>query len=129
MNTNCFQGEVFWVVTPYIVVVGYPRFGVPCCLHLHCHSIVLYTASQNPENFELKVSHFISVCTVFYLSYILRSKRSKGRNIKRVFWVVNRVVMWLSKHFILKMETARFSEMVVSYHNTTRHHTAQKTSA
>jgi hypothetical protein len=32
------QVEVFWVVTPCSVVVGYQRFRVPCCLHL------------NPEN-------------------------------------------------------------------------------
>jgi len=29
------QVEVFWVVTPCSVVVGYQRFGEPCCLHLH----------------------------------------------------------------------------------------------
>jgi hypothetical protein len=29
-----FQVEVFWVVTPCYVVVGYQRFGGPCCLHL-----------------------------------------------------------------------------------------------
>jgi len=28
------QVEVFWVVTPCSVVVGYQRFGVPSCLHL-----------------------------------------------------------------------------------------------
>jgi len=30
-----FQVEVFWVVTVCNVVVGYQRFGCPCCLHLH----------------------------------------------------------------------------------------------
>jgi len=29
-----FQVEIFWVVTLYIVVVGYHRFGGPSCLHL-----------------------------------------------------------------------------------------------
>jgi len=29
------QDEVFWVVTPCSVVVGYQRFGGPCCSHLH----------------------------------------------------------------------------------------------
>jgi hypothetical protein len=29
------QVSVFWVVTPCSVVVGYRRFGEPCCLHLH----------------------------------------------------------------------------------------------
>jgi len=28
-----FQVEVFWVVSPCNVVVGYRRFGSPCCLH------------------------------------------------------------------------------------------------
>jgi len=28
------QVEVFWVVTSCSVVVGYQRFGEPCCLHL-----------------------------------------------------------------------------------------------
>jgi hypothetical protein len=26
--------EVFWIVTPCGIVVGYQRFGGPCCLHL-----------------------------------------------------------------------------------------------
>jgi len=29
-----FQVEVFWVVTPCIVVLGYERFGGPCCFRL-----------------------------------------------------------------------------------------------
>jgi hypothetical protein len=29
-----FQVQVFWIVTPCSVVVGYQRFGEPCCLHL-----------------------------------------------------------------------------------------------
>jgi hypothetical protein len=29
-----FQVEVFWGVTQCSVVVGYQRFGAPCCLHL-----------------------------------------------------------------------------------------------
>jgi hypothetical protein len=28
------QANVFWVVTPCSVVVGYRRFRDPCCLHL-----------------------------------------------------------------------------------------------
>jgi len=30
------QFEVLWVVTPCSVVVGYRRFGRPCCLHVQC---------------------------------------------------------------------------------------------
>jgi hypothetical protein len=52
------QVEVFWVVTPCSVVVGYQCFRGPCCLHLH---------------------------------------------------------------FTIKMEAARSSETMVSYHNTTQH--------
>jgi hypothetical protein len=29
-----YQMVVFWVVTPYSVVVGYQRFRGPCCLYL-----------------------------------------------------------------------------------------------
>jgi len=29
-----FQVELFWVVTPFSFVVGYQRFGSPCCLYL-----------------------------------------------------------------------------------------------
>jgi hypothetical protein len=27
--------EIFWVLEPFSVVVGYQRFGESCCLHLH----------------------------------------------------------------------------------------------
>jgi hypothetical protein len=30
-----FEVEVFWKVMPWSVVVGYQRFRVPRCLHLH----------------------------------------------------------------------------------------------
>jgi hypothetical protein len=32
--TAVIQVEVFWVVTPCNVVVGYQRFGGPCCFQL-----------------------------------------------------------------------------------------------
>jgi hypothetical protein len=32
---NLIQVEIFWVVVRCSVVVGYQRFGGPCCLHLH----------------------------------------------------------------------------------------------
>jgi hypothetical protein len=54
-----FQVELFWVVTPCSVAVGYQRFGSPCCLQLP---------------------------------------------------------------FTLKMEAARSSETLVSFHNTIGHH-------
>jgi hypothetical protein len=33
-----FHVEVFWVVTPCNVVLGYQRFGGPCCVHLQGES-------------------------------------------------------------------------------------------
>jgi hypothetical protein len=58
-----FQAEVFWVVTPKSVVVGYQHFGGPCCLHLQCEvngagkrangtvilNIVVLTLMDDPE--------------------------------------------------------------------------------
>jgi len=35
------QIVVFWVVMPCSDVVGYRRFGGPCCLHLHHSSSAL----------------------------------------------------------------------------------------
>jgi hypothetical protein len=35
------QVEVFWAVTPCSVVIGYQRFGGPCCIHLQV---------DNPQN-------------------------------------------------------------------------------
>jgi len=28
-----FRVEIFWFVTPFNVVVGYQRFGGPCCIY------------------------------------------------------------------------------------------------
>jgi hypothetical protein len=42
------QVQVFWVVTSFSVVVGYQRFGAPCCLHLH-----YATRHHNPKNLDL----------------------------------------------------------------------------
>jgi hypothetical protein len=43
------QVDVFWVLTPCSIVVGYQRFRSPCCLHLQGEVGILpthYTASQ-----------------------------------------------------------------------------------
>jgi hypothetical protein len=37
-----FQVEVFWIVTPCSVVVGYRRFGGPCCLHLQVFQVEVF---------------------------------------------------------------------------------------
>jgi hypothetical protein len=35
------QVELLWIVTPRSDVVGYQRFGGPCCLHLHLEELDL----------------------------------------------------------------------------------------
>jgi hypothetical protein len=42
--------EVFWVVTPCSVVVGYERFGRPCCLCLQGEDYM----AHKPDDLELK---------------------------------------------------------------------------
>jgi len=52
-----FQVEGFWVVTPDSVVVGYRRFGGPCCLHLQGETLVSYhdtTRRHNSKYLDLK---------------------------------------------------------------------------
>jgi hypothetical protein len=46
-----FEVEVFWVVIPCSVVVGYRRFGDPCYHIGTYHNI---TRRHNPEDLELK---------------------------------------------------------------------------
>jgi hypothetical protein len=54
-----FQVEIFWVVTLYIVVVGYHRFGGPCCLHLPGE--VLWGHHQNCHNNNNLILFFTDV--------------------------------------------------------------------
>jgi hypothetical protein len=68
LTSVAFQFDVFWVVTPCSVVVGYQqRFRDPCCLHLHnpedlevtltSKTLVSYqntTWRHNPEDHDLK---------------------------------------------------------------------------
>jgi len=47
--------DVFWVLTPCSVVLGYQRFGGPCCLHLQRTSETLVSYHNiiwrhNPED-------------------------------------------------------------------------------
>jgi len=49
------QNEVLSAVTPRSVVVGYRRFGVPCCLHLH--------REVNPDKLDEKFNYF---CAIYF---------------------------------------------------------------
>jgi hypothetical protein len=49
---------VFWVVMRYSNVVGYRRFGGPCCSHLQSEVFVSYhisTPCHNPEDHDLNL--------------------------------------------------------------------------
>jgi len=48
--------EVFWVVTPCSVMVGYKRFGGPCCVHLQGES---FTAVM----FEVEIFCLVTSCS------------------------------------------------------------------
>jgi hypothetical protein len=64
------QAEVFWVVTPCSVVVGYQRFGGPYCLYLRSdvrieaawtsETLVFYNTTRRhyPEDLELRSTNF-----------------------------------------------------------------------
>jgi len=63
-----FQAEVFWVVMPCSIVVGYQRFGGPCCLLLQGEMKAVWTSEtlvsypntirhHNPEELDLKELH------------------------------------------------------------------------
>jgi hypothetical protein len=64
-----FQVEVFWDVTPYSVVVGYQRFGGPCCIHLQGEVEISGCYTIKKEGALLKSSeiNFFEVLTTYYL--------------------------------------------------------------
>jgi len=41
-----------WVVTPCNDVVGYQRFGGPCCLHLQCETANVATSLVNYKTLQ-----------------------------------------------------------------------------
>jgi hypothetical protein len=59
MNRVMPHVEVFWVVTPCSVVVGYQIFRGTCCLHLHCDP---HNAGIPPQHYSQHYSEIL----VFY---------------------------------------------------------------
>jgi len=49
---SLFQVEVFWVVTPCSVVVGYQRFRVPCFIHLQVEAFWVVTSCSVVIGYE-----------------------------------------------------------------------------
>jgi hypothetical protein len=45
--------EVFWIVPPCNDMVGYKRFGRPCCLHLHGEKM------EAPRSVETLISYHV----------------------------------------------------------------------
>jgi hypothetical protein len=52
-----FQVEVFWVVTPCSVVVGYQRFGGTCCLRLQGDKTVWRQDAEDLNFMRDVISH------------------------------------------------------------------------
>jgi len=54
---SVFQVAVFWVVTPCSHVLGYQRFGGPCCLHLQGEVVCNHetTRRHKPEDCDLNL--------------------------------------------------------------------------
>jgi hypothetical protein len=65
------QVEVFQVVTPRSVMVGYQHFRGPCCLHLQGE------VNHRPEDFDLNIHHQgnLKSWTVFYKIFISQTYR------------------------------------------------------
>jgi len=62
---------VFWVVTPCSDVVGYQRFGRPCCIHLQGEVGILPTMSQprRPRVFTaVRTSNLSYACSLNLLA-------------------------------------------------------------
>jgi len=57
------QVEVFWLVTPYSVVVGYQCFEDPCCLHLQSETLVSYYNPTRRHNTETSICIFTALKT------------------------------------------------------------------
>jgi hypothetical protein len=62
--------EVFRIVTPCSVAVGYDHFGGPCCLHVQNEAarswerLVSYRNTKwcrNPEDLDLKIEVYFSI--------------------------------------------------------------------
>jgi hypothetical protein len=66
-----FQVEVFWVMAPCTVVVGYQRFGGPCCFllqrevkasRLACGTLVLASFIFRLRCMRTRIARFLFIC-------------------------------------------------------------------
>jgi hypothetical protein len=80
-----FKVEVFWVVTPYSVVVGYQRFRGPCCLDLHAlqlternkfevHSTEFFSGFPIKILYAVFVFHMLATCSTHLILLVSSPK-------------------------------------------------------
>jgi hypothetical protein len=144
-----FQVEVFWVVTPYSVVVGYRRSRSPCCLQCqseetehgkraraHTHTRVSFAAMTlcvASQRVFIVVVYFVidSVRKLLDITLYacLQWKRAAKSAIQqeagrhsRLFQATYMLLFHITTHCTLKMEAKKFYETLASYLNTTRCH-------
>jgi len=60
------QVKVFWVVMLYDVVVGYHRYGGPCCLHLQVVVTSTLCGITTQKTLTLYVNHHMQTTQWLY---------------------------------------------------------------
>jgi hypothetical protein len=92
--------EFFWLVTLCNVVLGYQRFGGPCCLHLQGEEVAwtsemlvsyhITTRHYNPEELDLKANQ---ICVPYHVStfilWTVLKKLSTRGLVKLLQWTDN----------------------------------------